>query len=77
MKETITVCSACLRACCWQGQFMCDDAKHAGTKEMTRAELEAMKPRRENPEYWDVCPDHGVAFATCKCGNPKAGDTGE
>ena len=47
---TITVCDNCLRACCWQGEFMCSDAKHAGTKFIPRAEIEAMA--LENPRYW-------------------------
>jgi len=34
-NELITVCDKCLRACCWQGEFMCDDARGAGTTEKT------------------------------------------
>lgn len=30
---TVTVCDKCLRAACWQGEFMCDDAYGAGTVE--------------------------------------------
>jgi hypothetical protein len=37
--ETVTVCSACFRASCWQGIFMCDDAPSAGTIEQTPAEV--------------------------------------
>ena len=51
---TITVCDKCLRACCWQGQFMCDDARGAGTVEMTREQLAAIDPPREHPDYWDA-----------------------
>jgi hypothetical protein len=28
-KPTITVYDRCLRASCWQGEFMCQDAKFA------------------------------------------------
>lgn len=50
-EATITVCDFCLRACCWQGVFMCDEAKGAGTVEKTRAELEELS--REHPQYWE------------------------
>lgn len=40
--ETITVCSRCLRACCWQGILLCDDSGDAGTVEKTVAELDAL-----------------------------------
>ena len=49
-EETITVCSACLTASCWQGRFFCDRHKTAGTVEKTRAELEALD--LEHPDYW-------------------------
>ena len=35
----ITVCSNCLRASCWHGNFMCDDAKNAGTVEKSEYDL--------------------------------------
>lgn len=38
----ITVCDACLRACCWNGLFHCDDYQTAGTVEKTIAELDAL-----------------------------------
>lgn len=47
----VTVCDACLRACCWQGEFMCDAAVGAGTVEKTVAELRA-SPHGETEEYW-------------------------
>lgn len=50
-EETIMVCDRCLRACCWQGEFMCDDAATAGVVEKTRAELRAIN--REHPIYWN------------------------
>ncbi len=49
-EKTVTVCSECRRACCWQGEFMCDLSSGAGTVEKTIAELSELK--RENPDYW-------------------------
>jgi hypothetical protein len=49
-EKKVTVCDACLRACCWQGEFYCEDYKHAGTVEKTVAELR--KLRLENEHYW-------------------------
>jgi len=39
LDETITVCAECLRACCWQGIFMCDAAQTADITKKTRREL--------------------------------------
>ncbi len=50
-QRKVTVCSACLRACCWQGEFMCDAADMAGTVQKTVAELRAGK-HGEHPHYW-------------------------
>lgn len=47
---TITVCSKCLQASCWQGIFLCNDADIAGTVEKTLAELIALD--LEHPSYW-------------------------
>ena len=41
-KTTVTVCDKCLRACCWKGIFMCDDARGAGTIERTVEECIAL-----------------------------------
>lgn len=38
-RELITVCSNCLRASCWQGEFYCEEYKTAGTVEKTISEL--------------------------------------
>ena len=46
----VTVCAACLCACCWQGKLMCEEAKTADTVELTVADLR--QGARENPEYW-------------------------
>lgn len=52
MKERkITVCDKCLRACCWQGIFMCDDAYEAGTTEKTISQLKKLK--KEHSDYWE------------------------
>ena len=46
----VTVCSACLRATCWQGEFYCEKYKEAGTKELPIAKLR--KLNLENPSWW-------------------------
>lgn len=48
---TVTVCSACERACCWQGESMCDYADMAGTKSITIKDARD-NPRGEHPSYW-------------------------
>lgn len=50
-ENLITVCDNCLRASCWHGIFMCDDAKSAGTTEKTEKELLALG--LEHSCYWD------------------------
>ena len=40
MGELIEVCSACLRASCWHGEFFCDEHQNAGTVKMSRSELD-------------------------------------
>jgi len=47
----VTVCDNCLQASCWQGEFMCEEAKSAGTTEKTVKELKELN--RENPHYWE------------------------
>ena len=51
LNEKITVCDKCLRACCWHGIFMCDEAfePNTGTTEKTRKEL--IKLDREHTDY--------------------------
>ncbi len=46
----VTVCDRCLQASCWQGEFMCDDAREAGTIVKTVGELR--KLHREHEDYW-------------------------
>lgn len=50
IPRKITVCDACLRACCWQGIFLCDDSAGAGTTEKTIRELKALG--LEHSDYW-------------------------
>lgn len=47
----ITVCSECKRACCWQGEFMCDDAINASTKELSVKRLKELS--LEHSDYWE------------------------
>ncbi len=49
--DVITVCDHCQRACCWQGEFMCDHARSAGTIDQTVAQLRAGK-HGESEDYW-------------------------
>ena len=49
-ERIIMVCEACERACCWQGNFMCDDARHAGTAKKTIRELKDLD--LEDSFYW-------------------------
>jgi hypothetical protein len=46
----VTVCDRCLQASCWQGVFMCDEAREAGIIVKTVAELRALN--REHSDFW-------------------------
>jgi hypothetical protein len=46
----VTVCSACLKASCWRGLFMCDESQNAGTVELPVSALIALN--REHSDYW-------------------------
>lgn len=48
--KLITVCKECLRACCWQGEFMCEKAKFADAIEKSTDELE--KLNLESSDWW-------------------------
>lgn len=48
--KLIMVCSECLMACCWYGEIMCDESKHASTVIKTVGELKKLK--LEHPSYW-------------------------
>lgn len=47
----VTVCSACLHASCWQGEFTCIDAGSAGTKQVSIGELRAIAKRHKHWEH--------------------------
>lgn len=47
--RAVVVCMNCLRACCWNGVFMCDIAPTDGTLR-TIAELTALD--REHADWW-------------------------
>ena len=47
--DLVTVCDRCLRATCWQGVFLCDDAYASGIVKKPRAELIALG--REHADY--------------------------
>jgi hypothetical protein len=48
--DYITVCSSCLQASCWLGEFYCDHYKTASTVKRTVRDL--IKLDLEHPEYW-------------------------
>lgn len=52
--QLVEVCDSCLRVCCWYGEFICDDAKGAGTIRVHIEDLRRL--RRESSEYWDDAP---------------------
>jgi len=41
-KDMTTVCSKCFRASCWQGLFMCEQARIAGTVEKSVSDLKRL-----------------------------------
>lgn len=55
---TVTVCSQCLRACCWQGEFMCDEARYASTVKRKISTL-VKGEYGEHPDYWNIDLDMG------------------
>ena len=51
MSEPRTlICSKCLMASCWHGEFYCDEAKHAGLLRATEAQLRRLS--REHESYF-------------------------
>lgn len=64
----VLVCSKCLRACCWYGEFMCEDAGGAGLKILTVGDLRKLD--RESSDYWtnekmvEIYGDASRSFAT-------------
>jgi hypothetical protein len=49
-KEKVLVCGKCLRASCWYGEFMCDDAQSAGLKILQVNDLRKLD--REHEDFW-------------------------
>lgn len=51
-NDLITVCSDCLRASCWQGEFFCDSAldPDSSITQKTRGELRELD--LEDSRYW-------------------------
>ena len=58
LNREITVCASCLQASCWLGNFMCENARGAGTKILSVDELRRLN--REHPEYWFKSPHTGA-----------------
>ena len=50
-NKLIEVCSSCKRACCWYGEFMCENSHNASTELKTVKELRKLKTG-ENEHYW-------------------------
>ena len=46
----VTVCDACFTACCWQGIFLCEESRSAGTTELPVSKLREMA--LEHSDYW-------------------------
>jgi len=55
----VTVCSKCLQASCWQGIFMCGEARYAGTTDLPVSDLKELG--REHPSYWELAKTGGAA----------------
>lgn len=50
-ERLVTVCDKCLQATCWQGEFMCDEARTAGTVDLPVSKLRELG--REHPSHWE------------------------
>lgn len=50
-NKLVEVCSVCKRACCWYGEFMCDNSENASTELKTVKELRKLKTE-ESEHYW-------------------------
>lgn len=49
-NETVTVCASCLRASCWNYEFVCEEYRGANVVEKTVAELTELG--LEHPDNW-------------------------
>lgn len=74
LDTEITVCAECNRACCWQGEFMCEDADIADIKAVTLDQLVKLRDIgecNEHPEYWlsaaEICSVCHKNFGECGC----------
>lgn len=47
----VTVCANCNQACCWHGEFLCEEARVSGTVELPVSKLRELA--LENPIYWE------------------------
>lgn len=56
-KKLITVCDKCLRASCWQGDYVCQDYMRAETTKITIKEL--VKLNLEHSDYWKTDEELG------------------
>lgn len=54
-NPAITVCSECYRACCFQGEFMCDLSDCADVVDVSVFDLllEQGFEYHEHPDYWN------------------------
>lgn len=51
----VTVCDKCWRACCWQGEFMCENAGGAGIvdRKVSSLIVDGDSFFGEHPDYWN------------------------
>lgn len=57
-NREITVCDKCLRASCWHGIWMCDDAIGAGLIQLPRWKLDELN--REHPSHYSAEQIHKI-----------------
>lgn len=55
-RKFVTVCDNCLRASCWQGEFMCQNSKYSGTVDLPVSTLLALN--LESPDYFNIQKGH-------------------
>jgi hypothetical protein len=54
----VLVCDKCLKASCWHGEFMCDEAASAGLKLIRVRDLRGLN--REHEDHWS--PEKMIAI---------------
>ncbi len=74
LDRKVTVCDSCLCACCWLGDFYCDNAKGAGTVDKTIRELYQINAAgvREDSGYWFKDPNTGKVDYDAKSAAKRA-----